>query len=206
MNDNTTSETGQDTNYIVTPVKYASFTRRMLAVTIDTLFIAATVSPLMLFVDKILSLKMFNIQEQFAGLGYEKILELPYQQQEELIDKMLQSFIYQSVVVSLVLMAFWFWFSATPGKMILRMKIVDAKTFGKPTQKQLIIRFFGYIISTLVLCLGFVWISFDKRRQGLHDKMSGTVVIIKDYGTEGKSFNWFGKLKELLAKIFKIKK
>lgn len=75
---------------------------------------------------------------------------------------------------------FWRYRAATPGKMILSLQIVDAKTFGTPTLQQFIIRYLGYFISTIPLCLGFLWIAFDKRKQGWHDKLAGTVVIRKN--------------------------
>jgi uncharacterized RDD family membrane protein YckC len=28
--------------------------------------------------------------------------------------------------------------------------------------------------------LGFIWIAFDKRKQGWHDKLAGTVVILEE--------------------------
>ena len=33
----------------------------------------------------------------------------------------------------------------------------------------------GYFIST-ILYLGFIWIIFDNKRQGFHDKLGGTIV------------------------------
>ena len=67
--------------------------------------------------------------------------------------------------------------SAAPGKMALRLKIVDAKTGGKPSTDQLIGRYFAYYISIIPLLLGIIWVGFDKRKQGWHDKLAGTVVI-----------------------------
>jgi uncharacterized RDD family membrane protein YckC len=32
----------------------------------------------------------------------------------------------------------------------------------------------------LVFFLGFIWVAFDKRKQGWHDKIAGTVVIRED--------------------------
>ena len=78
---------------------------------------------------------------------------------------------------ALVVILFWVYRSATPGKMIFRMKIIDDKTGGKPTTKQWIIRYFGYFVCTLSLGLGFVWINFSKKCQGWHDMMAGTVVV-----------------------------
>jgi uncharacterized RDD family membrane protein YckC len=69
---------------------------------------------------------------------------------------------------------------ATPGKIAVGAKIVDAETGGPPTTGRLVIRFLGYIVSALPLYLGFVWIAFDRRKQGWHDKIAGTVVIPDD--------------------------
>jgi uncharacterized RDD family membrane protein YckC len=72
---------------------------------------------------------------------------------------------------------FWVYKSATPGKMATNLTIVDAKTGGKPSTRQFIGRYFGYFLSIIPLMLGIIWIGFDKRKQGWHDKLAGTVVI-----------------------------
>jgi len=73
----------------------------------------------------------------------------------------------------------WFWlrFLATPGKMITKLKVVDAKTGGKMSLGQAIGRYFAYLVAMLPLFLGFIWIGFDEKKQGWHDKLAGTVVI-----------------------------
>jgi uncharacterized RDD family membrane protein YckC len=86
------------------------------------------------------------------------------------------------VLVSYVLPAaaillFWRYRSATPGKMFMDAEIVDAATGGKPASRQLLIRYLGYYLSTLPLLLGLVWVAFDPRKQGWHDKLAGTVVV-----------------------------
>jgi uncharacterized RDD family membrane protein YckC len=72
---------------------------------------------------------------------------------------------------------FWIYKSATPGKMATKLTIVDAKTGVKPTTGQFIGRYFGYFISTLPLFLGIIWVGIDRRKQGWHAKLAGTVVI-----------------------------
>lgn len=74
---------------------------------------------------------------------------------------------------------FWMYYQATPGKMAIHAKIVDAKTGEKPTTGQFVGRYFAYIPSGLVLGIGIFWIAFDKRKQGWHDKLAGTVVVYK---------------------------
>jgi len=73
----------------------------------------------------------------------------------------------------------WFWlrYLGTPGKMALKLKIVDAKTGKKMTTGQAIGRYFAYLVSIIPFCLGFIWIGIDSRKQGWHDKLAGTVVI-----------------------------
>jgi uncharacterized RDD family membrane protein YckC len=72
---------------------------------------------------------------------------------------------------------FWRYRGATPGKMAIGAKVVDAKTGGAPSTGSLVARYFGYIASALPLMLGFAWIAVDRRKQGFHDKIAGTVVI-----------------------------
>ncbi len=61
--------------------------------------------------------------------------------------------------------------------MLVSAKIVDAKTGQPASTGQLIGRYFAYIVSTLPLMLGFIWIAFDPRKQGWHDKLAGTIVV-----------------------------
>lgn len=87
------------------------------------------------------------------------------------------SLLLELVLPAIAVIVFWIYRSATPGKMVVGARIVDARTLGKASTGQLIGRYFGYYLSTLVFFLGFIWIAFDKRKQGWHDKLAGTVVI-----------------------------
>ena len=73
----------------------------------------------------------------------------------------------------------WFWVAkqATPGKMAVHAKIVDARTGNVPSTGQFVGRYFAYILSGLPLGLGFIWVAFDSRKQGWHDKLAGTIVV-----------------------------
>ena len=76
----------------------------------------------------------------------------------------------------LAVIFFWFFFSATPGKMIIRSKIVNAKTGKKPSLLQFTLRYLAYFVSYFVFFIGFF---FDKKKQGWHDLLAGTVVVRK---------------------------
>jgi len=69
------------------------------------------------------------------------------------------------------MLIFWKYRSATPVQDAGSAKIVDARTGGRPSFGQFLIRFFAYLVSTVPLGLGFVWIAFDPRKQRWHDKL-----------------------------------
>ncbi|KEF41888.1 MAG: hypothetical protein ER33_09080 [Cyanobium sp. CACIAM 14] len=82
-----------------------------------------------------------------------------------------------SLFSALIVILFWRWKQGTPGKLMFRLRIVDARSGGEPSLRQWILRYLGYFLSSLPLLLGFFWIAWDPRRQGWHDKLAGTVVI-----------------------------
>jgi uncharacterized RDD family membrane protein YckC len=72
---------------------------------------------------------------------------------------------------------FWIYRQATPGKIAIGARIVDAQTGAKPGTGQLVGRYLGYYVSIIPLMLGILWVAFDPRKQGWHDKLAGTVVV-----------------------------
>ena len=89
----------------------------------------------------------------------------------------ISDFIINYIFPIIAIILFWIYKSATPGKMVLSVKIVDEKTGGKLSVKQCLIRYIGYYVSLIPLGLGFFWVAWDDKKQGWHDKMAGTVVI-----------------------------
>ena len=99
-------------------------------------------------------------------------------------------FLINWVLPAIAIVIFWMYRQATPGKMVISARIVDAKTGGKPTTGQLVVRYLGYYVSTIPLLLGLIWVAFDPRKQGWHDKLAGTVVVRpKRRGTQAVSFD-----------------
>lgn len=86
-------------------------------------------------------------------------------------------FLISWVLPAVAVVLFWIYRQATPGKMAISARIVDTRTGAKPTTSQLIGRYLGYYVSTIPLFLGLVWVGFDARKQGWHDKLAGTVVV-----------------------------
>ena len=82
-----------------------------------------------------------------------------------------------NLIGALVVLLFWVERQATPGKLVLGLSIVDAETGGVPTLGRFTLRYVGYLVSALPLGLGYLWAIWDKRKQGWHDKMAGTLVV-----------------------------
>jgi len=80
------------------------------------------------------------------------------------------------LMVAAYFICFWGWRGQTPGKMAMKVKIVrfTGEDIGWGGA---VMRFLGYIISLLFALVGYVWIAFDSRRQGWHDKIAETFVI-----------------------------
>lgn len=85
-----------------------------------------------------------------------------------------------------IVITIWFWikYLGTPGKMLLKLQVVDANTGQALRTPQAIGRYLGYYISLIPFMLGFIWVAFDSRKQGFHDKLAGTVVIHAPSNTE----------------------
>jgi uncharacterized RDD family membrane protein YckC len=77
----------------------------------------------------------------------------------------------------LITVAMWRRFLGTPGKLLMGCQVVDADSFEPVTLKQGVMRYLGYFVSMLPLMLGFLWIAWDPRKQGFHDKLAHTVVL-----------------------------
>jgi uncharacterized RDD family membrane protein YckC len=76
-----------------------------------------------------------------------------------------------------LVIALWVRYGATPGKMAISAKIVDADTGEPLTAGMSALRYLGYFVSIIPFFLGIVWIGLDRRKQGWHDKMANSVVI-----------------------------
>jgi uncharacterized RDD family membrane protein YckC len=82
-------------------------------------------------------------------------------------------------VVCLVAVAYFvvLWFAGgTIGQRILRLRVVREND-RTPDLVRSLIRYIGLVISIVAIFLGLVWVAFDPRRQGWHDKLAGTFVV-----------------------------
>ncbi|HEY6862822.1 MAG TPA: RDD family protein [Burkholderiales bacterium] len=143
------AEIAQGTGQVV----YVGFWKRFAAMWIDTLILTVVIALIVL---------------PIYGSQYPA---LKAQGQTMWIDNVI------NVGAILATILLWRFRGATPGKMLFSAKIVDANTLAAPSMGKLVGRFFAYLVSMIPLGLGFLWIAFDARKQGWHDKLAGTVVI-----------------------------
>jgi uncharacterized RDD family membrane protein YckC len=165
--------------------KYATFNRRMLAATIDSLIIVMLVAPV---VDYFFTLSYGPPSLNMTELRARMQMQENEQAALALFWDTLRSsgflarYIINSVVQTAVMFGLtaWCWrkWSATPGKMLMRIKVVDAITEQPLSDKQIALRLFGYLVSCIPLLIGVLWIGIDKRRQAWHDKIAHSVVIV----------------------------
>ena len=143
-------------DYAENDVEYAGFWVRVGASLIDTILMMVIIVPVL---------------SMIYGKGYWT---------SEAIFLGVWDLLFNYILPAIVVIIFWIVKSATPGKLLLDIAIVDVETGGKPSNGQLIGRYFAYYVSLLPLMLGFIWVGFDKRKQGWHDKIAGTLVVKQD--------------------------
>jgi len=71
----------------------------------------------------------------------------------------------------------WTWRGQTVGMMPFRLFVARVEDGGRPDMVRAFLRYVGLILSFAALLLGVIWVAFDGRKQGWHDKLAGTVVV-----------------------------
>jgi len=161
--------------------RYVGFWKRVLAFLIDSLVVSLILSPVMLalygggYFAKLnaeLTALLVSSGDLNADLVRKlEILSRPDSALSAISDIRVQF----GLLVATIL--FWRFRGATPGKMVVKARIVTADGLRQPSTGRLIGRFLAYFVSIIPSFLGFLWIAFDRRKQGWHDKLAGTVVI-----------------------------
>ncbi len=92
------------------------------------------------------------------------------------IHQFLPRLLFQIAVGALYTIGFWVAEGATPGKMVMGIRIytADGAPIGLGTA---IVRYLGYFASSLSLGIGFLMVAFTPRKRGLHDFIANTMVI-----------------------------
>ena len=139
-----------------TGVIYAGFWIRALAYIIDLALVGAIRSIVLLPLGLSMLDRPFASPWFFAHLGEAKLASLAVA---------LGYFVY-----------FWTQYGATPGKMLLKLKVVTPQG-TLITAGQGVLRYFGQILSGLILGIGFIMAGLDDQKRALHDRIANTRVI-----------------------------
>jgi uncharacterized RDD family membrane protein YckC len=159
MNEDTSQSSGNTT---IPTVRVIGFGRRLVAIAIDAL-IVTFFSAILIGIFSILSVIVVSYSPHDDPIIFTTIFSIC------------------GVLVSIIYFV-RFWVKSegqTMGKGMMGIQIISTDGSSISWGKGLI-RYIGYIISGLVFSLGFIWVAFDGKRQGWHDKMAGTYVIDAD--------------------------
>jgi uncharacterized RDD family membrane protein YckC len=161
--------------------EYVGFWKRFLAFLIDSLVVCVVLAPVMLalygggYFDRLAAewaaLRASSGDPAADAIRVMEILGRPDSAIMALGDIRVQ------IGFAIAIVLLWRLRGATPGKMLIKARIVTAEGLEQPSTGRLIGRFLAYFVSIFPAFLGFLWIAFDRRKQGWHDKLAGTVVV-----------------------------
>ncbi|HEX7370470.1 MAG TPA: RDD family protein [Rhodanobacteraceae bacterium] len=152
--------------HVQVPRLYAGFWRRVLAWIIDVVILAAINWVLLLFFGAWLLVPWMFMGGWHANVSTHVFHDGPQPY------GLLLTWLYYALCEA----SPW---QATPGKLALGLAVTDVQgqRIGFPRATG---RFFGKIVSALILCIGFLLAGWTARKQALHDFMAGCCVVRKD--------------------------
>lgn len=142
---------------------YASFWKRLIAAILDGLILSVAFS---------LFFSMLSVNNGFRFSFFLGSPFLTYSGSENLVGNLLR------IGLSLAYYVLLTWQSgSTLGKRLMKIKVV-AENGSKATFTTVLLReVIGKFVSTIVIGLGFLWVLFDAKKQGWHDKIAKTLVV-----------------------------
>ena len=153
------------------PVRYAGFWRRFVAHLIDQFILGIAA-----FVVLLPGLALLGV-----GIGAGIMDE-----SDSAIGLIIAAIAAYLIAIVLILVGQWLYYAlmessgkqATLGKLALGIVVTDLSgnriTFGRATG-----RYFGKIISGMIMCIGYIMAGFTERKQALHDIMASCLVVMK---------------------------
>jgi uncharacterized RDD family membrane protein YckC len=157
---------------------YAGLGRRLIAFVVDAVLI-------LLF--GMVAITFFSLINGVKYAYYLSVSRVPYSELTEAgtLDAALGPVI--AALGLIILVVPWLYFAgfessrsqATPGKLLMRIVVTDLEG-NKPTFARVTLRHFAKFISALIIFIGFLMIGLTKKRQGLHDRIAGCLVLLQD--------------------------
>ncbi len=154
--------------------QYCGFWIRFCARLLDGLFLSAVTVPLSV-INQVIIFRFYPLTGPEAGIGkFENTSQLGT------FLTIQAAFVLVSLILAFAYEVFFVGrFGGTPGKLLLRMRIVRSD-FSRLTYGRAAIRFFGKMLSDLTMYIGYLMVAFDPQRRALHDYIADTRVIKRD--------------------------
>ena len=90
-------------------------------------------------------------------------------------------FILFYLVAIVVSIAYWVYFWGTTGQTfgmkMLKLQVVDANTGAPIGIGRALVRWLMTLVNSWACYIGWIWVAFDARKQGWHDKVANSVVL-----------------------------
>ncbi len=138
---------------------------------IDKLQLASTKSRIKAFVIDDLAITfvvMLMMWEQISVSGGEFLAILA----------IINSAFVQVVILKFLYQTFFIWyFGATLGKIVVKIKVIDFDNFGRVSLMNSVSRSLARILSEMVFYIGFMMAFYTESRQTFQDKMGKTLVV-----------------------------
>ncbi len=164
--------------------RYADLNDRAIAAAIDVFLLYFLLFPLFLWIQmQVFSLADHEKLSQLQGSAFSLSQQLSILWEAYQLQLWVLNCCIQIMIIGMFIVGAQIVYGTTLGKYLLGLRIVDMKTLEKPARWQYVVRYLGYIPSTLLLMIGIFWISFNKERRGWHDYLARTTVInIRPHG------------------------
>ena len=85
---------------------------------------------------------------------------------------------FQIIIIKFLYQTFFIWYyGATIGKFVAKIRVIDFDSYGKVSLVNSAIRSAGRIVSEAVFYIGFLVANYTESKQTFHDKIGKTLVI-----------------------------
>lgn len=162
---------------------YPGIVTRVFATTVDMFLLSIIISPIVNFISPKIFVIVFKniIIEHGMNMSDAMIAAQAFQSENFVKDITIRDVIAYGLPIILVQLSIiatyfvWFWHNKTwtPGKYLLGIRIFDEKTLKNPSISQCVKRFFSLSLSLF----GLWFIFFTDKKQALHDKIAGTIIV-----------------------------
>ena len=163
-------------------IQYVGHTLRYLVIITDIFLLISLFRPLDYFLGNVLmqctTLPVEIVEKSTLGT------ELTADDRQAIYSVIQCRFLSQIIELFLMTLIYsfcWVKYSFTPAMWLFGVRIVRKRDLKKMTIYDALKRIFGIFVAVLPLGIGLFWMMFDKRAQGVHDKIADTIFVRKAF-------------------------